>query len=138
MTTHNPFLWGRHQTLLSKVPTNDPDNHALMLRMKSRVTLTLGYGNKKGEISVYVNLTGGALSHLWRPLWIGLFIQENNLKAKRINGSIVNLGNIEIYGLLIALVERGWVDKLNLVLSEYTIANGQKAFTGTFNEVTQS
>ena len=75
---------------------------------------------KKGE-TIYINITGKFIF----GDFIGAFIQENNLKVKEL--TIVSLaGNISIYGLLIALVERGWVDKLNLVLSEYTIATDKK------------
>lgn len=75
---------------------------------------------KKGE-TVYINLTGKFIF----GDFIGAFIQENNLKVKEL--TVVSLaGNIEIYGLLIALIERGWVDKLNMVLSEYTIAMDKK------------
>ena len=75
---------------------------------------------KKGE-TAYINLTGKFIF----GDFIGAFIQENNLCVKEL--TIVSLaGNIEIYGLLIALIERGWVAKLNLVLSEYTIAMDRK------------
>ena len=75
---------------------------------------------KKGE-TCYVNLTGKFIF----GDFIGAFIQENHLEVKEL--TIVSLaGNIEIYGLLVALIERGWVSKINLVLSEYTIATDKK------------
>ena len=75
---------------------------------------------KKGE-TVYCNLTGKFIF----GDFIGAFIQENNLKVSEL--TIVSLaGNLEIYGLLIALIDKGWVDKINLVLSEYTIATDKK------------
>lgn len=83
-------------------------------------TLAKAIDIKKNE-TVYINLTGKFVF----GDFIGAFIQENHLKVKEI--TIVSLaGNIEIYGLLITLIERGWVDKLNLVLSEYTIAMDKK------------
>lgn len=75
---------------------------------------------KKGE-TCYINLTGKFIF----GDFIGAFIQENHLEVKEL--TIVSLaGNIEIYGLLVALIERGWVSKINLVLSEYTIATDKK------------
>lgn len=82
--------------------------------------LAIDINIKKGE-TVYINLTGKFIF----GDFIGAFIQENNLKVKEL--TVVSLaGNLEIYGLLIALIERGWVEKLNLVLSEYTIKMDEK------------
>jgi hypothetical protein len=75
---------------------------------------------KKGE-TIYVNLTGKFIF----GDFIGAFIQENNLDVQEL--SIISLaGNLEVYGLLVALVEKGWVKKMNLFLSEYTIAMDKK------------
>lgn len=83
---------------------------------ENAVTLARAIEIKKGE-TVYVNLTGKFIF----GDFIGAFIQENNLDVKEL--TIVSLaGNLPIYGLLIALLDRGWVEKLNMVLSEYTIA----------------
>lgn len=71
---------------------------------------------KKGE-TIYANLTGRFIF----GDFIGAFIQEHNLKVKEL--TIVSLaGNIAVYGLIVALLERGWADKITLILSEYTIA----------------
>lgn len=87
---------------------------------ENAATLARDIKIKKSE-TVYINLTGKFIF----GDFIGAFIQENNLKVKEL--TVVSLaGNIEIYGLLIALIERGWVDKLNMVLSEYTIAMDKK------------
>lgn len=83
-------------------------------------TLAKAIEIKKGE-TVYVNLTGKFIF----GDFIAAFIQENDLTVKEL--TIVSLaGTLEVYGLLVALVEKGWVERLSLVLSEYTIAMDKK------------
>jgi len=82
--------------------------------------LAIAINMKKGE-TVYANLTGRFIF----GDFIGAFIQEHNLKVKEL--TIVSLaGNISVYGLIVALLERGWADKITLILSEYTVAMDKK------------
>lgn len=99
--------------------TNDKIE-TIAVSYENAVTLAKAIDIKKGE-TIYINLTGKFIF----GDFIGAFIQENDLSVKEL--TIVSLaGNFEIYGLLVALLERGWVEKLNLVLSEYTIAMDKK------------
>jgi len=83
-------------------------------------TLAQAIDMKKGEC-VAVNLTGRFIF----GDFIGAFIQEHYLKVKHLTISSL-AGNIQVYGLILALLERGWVDQIDMFLSEYTIAMDRK------------
>jgi hypothetical protein len=88
-------------------------------------TFEIGYANavklakdidiKKGE-TVYANLEGKFVF----GDFIGAFIQENHLRVEEL--TIVSLsGGIDNFAMLSALIEKGWVKKINLILSTYFI-----------------
>lgn len=68
---------------------------------------------KKGE-SIFIKLDGRFIF----GDFIGAFIQENNLAVEEL--SIESLsGGIDVFEMFEALIDQGWVKKINLTLSEY-------------------
>ena len=75
---------------------------------------------QKGEM-YSVNLTGDFVF----GDFIGAFIQENNLDVQEL--SVISLsGGLENFEMLEALIEKGWVEKVNLMLSGFFMRTEEK------------
>lgn len=86
---------------------------------------------KKGE-TIYCMLTGDFIF----GDFIGGFIQENNLRVKEL--TIISLsGGKDIYEMLEALIDNGWVKKINLVLSGYYLRTEETKHSATINQLNE-
>jgi hypothetical protein len=80
---------------------------------------------KRGE-TVFFNLNGKFIF----GDFIGAFIQENNLTVKEL--TIVSLsGGVDNFEMMEALIEKGWVGQINLILSEYFLRTETSKHTKT-------
>lgn len=109
----NSFIKIRHEIKPIKVKYSNAEKLALDIDIK------------KGE-SLFINVTGDFVF----GDFIGAFIQENNLQVKEL--TIISLsGGIENFEMFEALIDQGWVDKINLMLSGYFMRTEMKKHTGT-------
>lgn len=82
---------------------------------------------KRGE-TVFCNLNGKFVF----GDFIGAFIQENNLDVEEL--TVISLsGGVDNFEMLEALIQKGWVKKINLVLSEYFIRTETAKHTKTIS-----
>ena len=80
---------------------------------------------QRGE-TIFFNLNGKFIF----GDFIGAFIQENNLTVDEL--TIVSLsGGIDNFEMMEALIDRGWVAKINLILSDYFFRTETAKYTKT-------